>query len=301
MRISILGTNGLLSKHIGLCCNKMGYELNMYGIDEPKFHSYTNYYKVDLIKGQLDFTRLNESDIIIYAVGAGIQSNLNEKYDLIYNLNVSIPIMICNGLNSIEYRGRFITFGSYWEIGATINNESFTELDILESQLEVFNNYSISKRLLTRFASSFKPKFSYWHFILPTIYGEMEQEHRLIPHTLKSIDNNSEVFFTSGEQVRQYIYIDDVANVIFDSYDSNLKSGIYNIAGVEEFTVKRLVIRLYELKGKEVSLNVFGKEKRHDVGMKVLRLNGEKLKELINYTPAIKLEDVFDRYKFFEY
>lgn len=298
MKISILGTNGLLSNHIGLFCNKFGYELDMYGLEEPVNHFYTNYYNLNLVKDHLDYNRLKESDLIIYAVGAGIQSNLKEKSELIYNLNVIIPIMICNNLNLYDYKGYFITFGSYWEIGATIEDRSFNENDILNSQLEVFNDYIISKRLLSRFACSFNSRFTYWHFILPTIYGEMEQEHRLIPYTLKSIDSNSEILFTTGEQVRQYIYIDDVANIIFNAISSNLHSGIYNIAGVEEFTVKELVIKLFELKRKNPPLDAFGKEKRGDISMKVLRLNGEKLKKEINFQPNIKIADVFDRYKF---
>lgn len=298
MRVSLLGSNGFLSNSIGLFCNRMGYKLDIYGKEKPNYHSFTNYIELNLMQDQLDCNRLKESDLIIYAIGAGIQSNLNEESELIYSLNVTIPITICNSLKYLDYKGHFVTFGSYWEIGATSEERSFNEKDILGSDLRVFNDYTISKRLLTRFASSFNSKFTYWHFILPTIYGEMEQDHRLIPYTLKSIDYNSEIFFTSGDQIRQYIYINDVVNIIFDSINSNLDSGIFNIAGVEEFTVKELVVELFRLKGNVVPLDVFGKTNRADVGMKVLRLNGDKLKEKINYMPTIKISEVFKKYKF---
>lgn len=296
MIVSLLGSNGFLSNHIGMFCNHMGYELDIYGKEEPKHHSFTNFFRLNLIYDRLDYNRLKESDLIIYAIGAGIQSNLKENSELIFNLNVIAPVMICNRLNYLKYRGCFITFGSYWEIGATSDERSFDEKDILGSELKVFNDYTISKRLLTRFASSFNSKFKYWHFILPTIYGEMEQNHRLIPYTLKSIDNNSEIFFTSGEQIRQYIYINDVVKIIFDSIDSNLESGIFNIAGVEEYTVRELVAKLFRLKGHIISEDVFGKTNRDDVGMKVLRLNGEKLRDKIHFIPTIKISDVFNRY-----
>jgi len=296
MKISLIGTNGFLSNHIGLFCNRKGFELDMYGIDKPKNHLCTKFFKLDLLHDKIDNYSLKKSDLIIYAVGAGIQSNLQEKSELIYNLNVTVPINICNLLNNLDYKGRFVTFGSYWEIGATSEEKSFSEKDIIGSELCVFNDYTISKRLLTRFASSFNAKYTYWHFILPTIYGEMEQSHRLIPHTIRAIDNNTEIFFTSGEQIRQYIYINDVVNIIFDSINSNLGNGIYNISGVEEYTVRDLVQELYRLKGSTVPLDAFGKANRSDVGMKVLRLNGERLKGMINYIPTTKISDVYSRY-----
>lgn len=296
MKISVLGTNGLLSTNIGKFCNINGFELDMYGLEKPYSHSYTNYFKINLLRDDLNFNRLKDSDLIIYAVGAGIQSNLKENTDLIFNLNVTIPIMICNHLNQAEFKGRFVTFGSYFEIGTNTNNICFSEDDLLKSQNKVLNDYSISKRLLSRFANSANLIFTYWHFVLPTIYGEMESEHRLIPYTIKSIDTNSDISFTSGDQIRQYIYIDDVINIIFDSVNSNLEGGIYNISGVEEFTVKELVKRLYEFKGRKLPENVFGKTERVDSGMKILRLNGEKLLSLISYIPCIKISDVYDRY-----
>ena len=119
MKYSILGTNGFLSTAIARYCNNKGYDLDMYVLDKPTEHKYDNFYKVNLMDTDLDCSKLLSSDVVIYAIGAGIQSNLKENYNLIYNLNVTAPVLICNKLKELDYKGRFITFGSVFEIGET--------------------------------------------------------------------------------------------------------------------------------------------------------------------------------------
>ena len=296
MLISIIGTNGLLSSCIGSYCNDKDFELLMYGISEPEFHNYKYFKKSDLLNEHLDYTELIKSDLIIYTAGAGIQFHLKENLDSIYSLNVTIPVTICNHLKELEYQGKFITFGSYFEIGETSDNISFTEVDMLQSQLVAPNDYAISKRMLSRFFSSFKAPFTFLHFILPTIYGENESSYRLIPYVLNSLKDDKTITLTSGAQIRQYIYIYDVVNILFDSIAMNVPSGIYNIEGAEEFSVKGLVSMLFKLNGKQISDAIFGKTERIDVKMKVLRLNGEKLKNCINYTPKTKISEIYHKY-----
>ena len=117
MKVTILGTNGFLSRAIAVYCNGKGYPVNMYGLGEPTGHSYDSFHKVNLMTEELDYSDLIKSDIIVYAIGAGIQSNLKEGNDLIYNLNVTAPVKICNALKTAGYKGCFITFGSVFEMG----------------------------------------------------------------------------------------------------------------------------------------------------------------------------------------
>lgn len=60
-------------------------------------------------------------------------------------------------------------------------------------------------------------KASFLHFILPTIYSEYEDQNRLIPYMLRAIKNGEKLSFTSGEQVRQYLYVDEVPRMIEDA------------------------------------------------------------------------------------
>lgn len=296
MKISILGTNGFLSTAIAQYANEAGWNLDMYGLDEPRSHKYDNFYKVNLMDTALDCSGLLASEVIIYAIGAGIQSNLKEGNDLIYNLNVTVPVRICNALKAAGYQGKFITFGSVFEMGETTEERFFTEEDIQTSLAVAPNDYTVSKRMLTRFISSYKHEFTHWHFIIPTIYGESENPKRLIPYTINAIKNGEELHFTAGDQTRQYIHVSEVPRMIDMAYKKNIPSGIYNIQGKETITVKEIVTLIHKVLGKQVAEGCFGSAQRADVGMKYLALDGRKLKSLTGFEATVRLEEVIKHY-----
>lgn len=135
MKISILGTNGFLSTAIARYCNTKGWALDMYGLDEPKCHEFDHFYKVNLMDAELDCSGLLESDIVVYAIGAGIQSNLKEGFNLIYSLNVTAPVSICNRLKELGFKGAFVTFGSFFEMGETAVTHPLRKMTSSRQQL----------------------------------------------------------------------------------------------------------------------------------------------------------------------
>ena len=292
MKISILGTNGFLSTAIAKYANEAGWSLDMYGLDAPVGHKYDNFYKVNLMDAELDCSVLVDADLIIYAIGAGIQANLKEGFNLIYNLNVTAPVTICNKLKELDYKGRFVTFGSVFEMGETTEERFFTEEDVLTSTSPAPNDYTVSKRMLSAFVSSYKHDFTHWHFYIPTIYGAGENPKRLIPYVINSIRNGEELHFTAGDQTRQYVHVSEVPRMLAMAVEKNLASGIYNIQGKETLTVKEIVTEIHHAMGKAVPEGCFGSVQRTDVGMKYLALDGSKLRDAIGFVPFIQIRDI---------
>lgn len=296
MKVSIIGTNGFLSIAVARYCNNHNWTVDMYGLDEPVGHLFDNFVKVNLLSDKLDYTELLQSDIIVYASGAGIQSNLKESAYLVYALNVTAPVNMCDSLKINGYKGVFVSFGSVFEIGQTHEERYFSEDDVLTSLCEAPNDYTVSKRMFSRFVSSYKHEFTHWHFIIPTIYGENENPLRLIPYTIKSILKNEPLHFTAGEQTRQYVYVDEVPCLIHLAFNKHLESGVYNIEGKETVTVKEIVSQIHEILGRTVPDDCFGTVQRADIGMKYLALDGRKLKNAIGFEAKIQLKDVINRY-----
>lgn len=296
MKISILGTNGFLSTAIAKYANEAGWGLSMYGLDEPIGHKFDTFHKVNLMDSELDCSGLIDSDIIIYAIGAGIQANLKEGFNLIYNLNVTAPVTICNKLKELDYKGIFVTFGSVFEMGETSEERFFTEEDVLTSTCPAPNDYTVSKRMLSRFVASYKHEFTHWHFYIPTIYGAGENPKRLIPYVINAIRNNEELHFTAGDQTRQYIHVNEVPRMLALAYEKKMPSGLYNIQGKETVTVKEIVTMIHHAMGKDVPNGCFGSAQRADVGMKYLALDGKKLQDAIGFETNIKIIDVVETY-----
>ena len=283
MKISILGCNGFLSTAIAQYTNQKGWTLDMYGLDKPQGHKYDKFVQCNLMDAELDCSPLLNSDIVVYAIGAGIQANLKEGFNLIYNLNVTAPVTICNKLKELDFKGIFVTFGSVFEMGETKEEKFFTEEDVLTSTAPAPSDYVVSKRMLSRFVTSYKHDFTHWHFVIPTIYGAGENPKRLIPYVVNAIKNNEELHFTAGDQTRQYVHVSDVPRLLEMAFEKKLSSGMYNIEGKETLTVKELVALIHQFMGKSVPDGCFGTLQRTDVGMKFLALDGSKLKNLIEY------------------
>lgn len=297
MIISIIGTNGLLANEIGLFCNKNNFTVISYGRKRPSIHEFHEFIILDLEKDVIDIDKLSESDVIIYASGAGIQSNVKDSFESIYNLNTYIPINICTKLNSLQYQGIFITFGSCFEIGNNSEPIQFSENEVASSMLNVPNDYCVSKRLLTRFVSSSTLSFKLIHFILPTIYGEKEAAHRLVPYMINSIKNKETMQFTSGKQIRQYLYAGDVPRIIFGLLPL-VNHCIYNLSGVETYSVRDIVEQVCEFYHLQTNDDLFGKAERADAGMQNLQLDGDLVKTLLpdfNYTTFTETLKLYDQ------
>lgn len=296
MKIAILGTNGFLSTAIGKYFQDADCVLDMYGLDAPEQHRYTHFCKINLLADDLDLATIKDADIIVYAIGAGIQSNLKEGADLVYRLNVTCPVNICNKLKALNYQGTFVTFGSVFEMGEVKEERKFTEEDILTSLAPAPTDYVVSKRMLSRFVSSYKHDFTHWHFIIPTIYGAGENPKRLIPYTINAIQNDDELHFTAGDQTRQYVHVSEVPRLLELAYEKSLRSGVYNIEGKDVLTVREIVNLIHAHFGKQVPTDCFGTASRTDVEMKYLALEGRKLQKTIGFEAEIKISEVIGQY-----
>lgn len=298
MKIAILGTNGFLSTAIAKHAFEQGLTVDMYGLYKPQ-HPYHQFFEINLIRGKMNADCLMNADMVVYAIGAGIQSNLNESLDLIYSLNVSAPISICNMLRILDYKGVFVTFGSYFELGERPEHRLFSEEDIINTKAPAPTDYVISKRMLTQFVSSYQHDFTHWHFILPTIYGAGENPKRLIPYTINAILNQEQPFFTTGSQIRQYIPVKEIPSLLQLASIKKLKSGVYNVAGKDILSVQQVVEIIHKHFGATLIPECFGKEERSDIRMKYLALNGQKLHNAIGFSSEEVLVNQLDAYQQF--
>lgn len=301
MKISIIGTNGMLSIALTKMFMQDGHTVHTFGLEEPFDYICSAYHRCDLLKDELDYDTLTSSDIIFYASGAGVQAALNTPSSLMYMLNLYAPINITLKLKQLGYKGKYISFGSYMEIG--VNDEegrAFTEEEIICSSLPVTNDYALSKRLYGRYINDFVAEYSVWHFILPNMfsYEDKKPGTRLIPYVLQYLRDykngmNPKIpSFSPGTQTRQFIFLEDIKNVLDKAISSNIPTGIYNIGGGEFCSIRKTIENLFEAYGVECKEEYFGKETRRDGDIRSLLLDGDKLKKCINYLPNTKMAEI---------
>ena len=303
MVISIIGANGMLSVALTkYFFAKECYQVDVYGFDTPKGYACNNFYQVDLTEEKLVYDKLLFSDVIIYASGAGVQAALETDSSLMYMLNVNVPIEITLQLNKRGYKGKYVSFGSYMEIGLnTEESKQFTEEEVICSSLPVTNDYSLSKRLYGRYINDFKANFTYYHFILPNIFSEddLKPGTRLVPYTLQYLQDYNAgkktlpPNFSAGLQMRQFISLEEMIQTVDKVISNNIPSGVYNIAGGDFLSIRNLIERLFAIYEVPCNNEYFGKEVRRDGDIKSLCLDGTKLQKEIKELPNSRIEDIF--------
>lgn len=80
-------------------------------------------------------------------------------------------------------------------------------------------------------------------------YGPMEDERRLIPAIISSLLRDEVVKTTKGEQIRDFLHIEDVASAIWAVANSNL-SGVVNVGSAQPVTVGKIALELGNILGK---------------------------------------------------
>ncbi|MCG8320866.1 MAG: NAD(P)-dependent oxidoreductase [Cytophagales bacterium] len=288
MKIVILGAHSFLAQAVIRQLNAdPSHELVLYG-SYTREDDHRKYYRIP--ETSLEISTLSGFDAIVYCAGAGVQSNKKYPKNIIYEVNAFEPIRIINLLNETGYSGKFISFGSYFEIGDYPYERPLAEEEVLLSAYPVPNDYCLSKRVFSRYIQN-QTDFSFdsLHFILPNIYGYGENENRLIPYLVRSITNGEKLALSSGVQIRQYLHVDDIARAVTTGLGNEIK-GVFNLGSHEIISIKQLVAEVVKVSGEQVEAE-FGAVNQRDQGMKYLALNFERAADTLKFHPEISLEE----------
>lgn len=280
-KVSIIGANGFLSHSLQRFFISNNYIVKIIGRSKSIISPDSEFVPVDLFAEEFPVDSVINSDVIIYCAGAGIQSNKVESPNYISTLNFTVPVQIANKLDSYNYKGSFITFGSVFEIGNCPLNNKLSEIDILLADSETKNDYILTKRELSKFANNANFRYQYLHLILPNLYGPEELDHRLIHYVFTCIKNKTTPSFTSGLQVRQYFFVDDLGPIINKCIKRKIASGVYNVGNEEIISIRDLVSLIYKYKNEYVPDNCWGSTDRRDDQMMFQALDYSKLKSSI--------------------
>ncbi len=121
---------------------------------------------------------------------------------------------------------------------------------------------------------------------LAQVYGPNEPVIKIIPKLCEMIKDDTEfILYTTGEEKRRYVYIDDAVQAIVRSVISN-KKGVFNIAGEEVVSMNELIKIIQEVYGKKLLLERLnikkGKDNIPDIA------NAQRL---LLYKPEVSLKE----------
>jgi nucleoside-diphosphate-sugar epimerase len=180
---------------------------------------------------------------------------------------------------------KFIQIGSSIEYGKKTSPQS-EEID----NQKVFSFYGNAKLLATKmFLKLYKENnFPVSIIRLYLVYGPNQEPNRLIPITILNALKKNNFSCSHGNQLRDFIHVNDVVRSIFKILNYKESSGeIFNIGSGKGVKVKKVIKRICKIIGS--GKPQFGKIKIRKDEISKLYPNISKAKKILRWEPKIKL------------
>lgn len=279
MNVLITGGNGFLGSALAEKFYNQNFKVSL--IVRPKSNlsriqkHINNYFLYELLSENNleEIIKKSNPDIIIHT--ACNYGRKNEYIIDIFDTNYRLGLLIFNEIIKLEKKIIFLNVGTI--LPAETNLYSFSK-----------NQFSdLGKYITTNFEN-----IIFKNILLQHMYGPGDDESKFTTYVINSCLNNvQEVNLTSGEQLRDFIYIKDVTDAIsiickkvteIKSLDIEVGSGVL-------ISIKEFVLKLYELTKSTSNLN-FG---AISVGNKQIDIPASNLSILnsFKWKPKYNLED----------
>ncbi len=188
-------------------------------------------------------TLIPEVDVIFHLASGGVSSDY-KTLDELYSVNVLGTKNILRASKEVGV-GRFLHVGSCFEYGGGSRIQE-------DHNLAPTTDYASTKAEASRFVLDFSSQHDYPATVIRPfmIYGPGEASERLVPATIKKAVNNEALIYTLGEQIRDFVFIDDAVDAMLKTSISDLAIGetlnICSGTGVRIKDAVRLILRNIE-------------------------------------------------------
>jgi GDP-L-fucose synthase len=236
----------------------------------------------------LAYFKKEQPKIVVNAAGkvGGILANSSFQYDfLIENLQIQNNLIDSAHHSGVE---KFIFLGSSC-IYPKIASQPIKEEYLLTSTLEPTNKgYAIAKIAGVVACEAIRKQFNKDYLcLMPTnLYGyfdnfDLESSH-VFPamirkfHEAKTNNNADVILWGSGTPMREFLFVDDLANAVVHSMINNLPEYLYNIGTGKDVSIKMLAETIQKIVGHKGNI-IWDKTKPDGTPRKLLDVS--KIKE----------------------
>ena len=195
------------------------------------------------------FRYFNSPDVMIHLAWGGLsnyksafhmETNLPSHYKFLSNL-------IRNGLGDLAVTGTCLEYG----LQEGMLSEEMSSLPYVP--------YARAKDKLRKELELLQQQFEFslkW-IRLFYMYGRGQNQNSILDQLQKAIENGDTDFnMSGGEQVRDYLPVEQVASNIVDIALQNKFTGVINCASAKPITIKELVTNYLRQEGKKIKLNL---------------------------------------------
>lgn len=252
-KIYIAGHNGMVGSAVWRTLKCNGY-INLIGKSSAE---------LDLKNQQsvYEFFKSEKPEIVINAAAkvGGILANSNHPYEfLMENLQIQNNLIDQAVKSDIK---KFIFLGSSC-IYPKYANQPIKEEYLLSDKLEPTNEwYAIAKITGIKACQSIRKQFNKDYIsLMPTnLYGYNDnfdlQSSHVIPamirkfHDAKKTNHSTVTLWGSGTPMREFLFVDDLAQAILYALENKLSEPLYNVGTGKDISIKELAVIVQKVVG----------------------------------------------------
>ena len=123
------------------------------------------------------------------------------------------------------------------------------------------------------------------------VFGEGENENRLVPKVISYLNDQRAIVFSTGELVKDYMFAGDIAGGFVKFLDSNVE-GCVNVCSATPIKIKELVSLIAKKLDKEHLISFEPKETNEP---KVIVGDNTRLAKEVGYLPQHTLDNALDK------
>jgi nucleoside-diphosphate-sugar epimerase len=284
--ILIVGGTGFLGYHLAKKCIKKKWKVTIISSNKPRiirFIPQARYLTLDITKKKLIEKKIKSNYDFVINFGGYVDHNNKLKTYLSHYVG-------CKNLVDFFIKKKlkcFIQIGSCVEYG---NKESPQKENLLTNIKKLTSVYGKAKLEATNYLQYKYKKNNFPCIILRLylIYGPRQDFNRLIPNVIKGCLKNSYFPCSHGLQYRDFLYVDDLTDLILKLLKKNIPFGnIFNVGSGKKVKVKNMILLIQKLikKGRPC----FGKIKLRKDEISKLYPSIKKITKTIDWKPKISI------------
>lgn len=294
MNIGVTGGAGFIGSHLIDQLVKDGHNVTVF--DKCKANRKdVRHVNIDILSKQDCIKNFKDIEVM-YHLAAVSDVNIAIK-----NRNLTVALNISGTINVLEACeencvDRIIFASTEWVYSGLENNNDIAHEGQnlrLDKMGHIYTSTKyIAESIVESYCRSSNLNYSILRFGIP--YGPRGRNGTVFFNFINNIlEGKSIKVFGTGEQYRNFIYIEDLAEGCIAALSSEAKNEIINLSGAKQITINQIAIMLKEISKHPVKIEYIDIRQEDFKGVEV---SNNRAKILLNWEPKTSLEEGLTKY-----